>query len=439
MSESELYFKGPSFGWLGLIFSEIRLMLRRVSFAAPALALTIALGGCMATETLSINPFAKRSILQDAGAETASLAPVSGSGSSLGKRSVVRLAPDFTVAGVQLSPVHAESLPGWRTERHGDALAAFRQSCAVIAQRNADAPLSPSALGGTVGDWAEVCALAVRLNPEDHPRARQFFLDQFKAFEVRGEGTFTGYYEAELNGARRPGGGYRWPLYARPHDLVNGQAYLTRAEINRGALHGRGLELFYVDDPVDAFMLQIQGSGVIRLPDGTRTRVGYAGNNGHDFVSLRAEMERRGFDKSVYGASIQSYTRWLKERPQIAAAVMNTNPRFIFFTENPEQGAVGAQGIRLTPERSLAVDLDFMPLHAPMWLETSATAPNGSTRSIHRMMVAQDTGSAINGVVRGDYFWGSGEGALAMAGRMKSQGVYTILLPNGLAATLAPD
>ena len=122
-----------------------------------------------------------------------------------------------------------------------------------------------------------------------------------------------------------------------------------------------------------------------------------------------------------------------------AAAVMNTNPRFIFFTENPGQGAVGAQGIRLTPERSLAVDLDFMPLHAPMWLETSATAPNGSTRSIHRMMVAQDTGSAINGVVRGDYFWGSGEGALAMAGRMKSQGVYTILLPNGLAATLAPD
>ena len=140
----------------------------------------------------------------------------------------------------------------------------------------------------------------------------------------------------------------------------------------------------YVDDPVDAFMLQIQGSGVIRLPDGTRTRVGYAGNNGHDFVSLRAEMERRGFDKTVYGASIQSYTRWLKERPQIATAVMNTNPRFIFFTENPEQGAVGAQGIRLTPERSLAVDLDFMPLHAPMWLETSATAPNGSTRTISK-------------------------------------------------------
>ena len=101
--------------------------------------------------------------------------------------------------------------------------------------------------------------------------------------------------------------------------------------------------------------------------------------------------------------------------------------------------AVGAQGIRLTPERSLAVDLDFMPLHAPMWLETSATAPNGSTRTIRRMMVAQDTGSAINGLVRGDYFWGSGEGALAMAGRMKAQGVYTILLPNGLAETLAPD
>ncbi|RZO32186.1 MAG: murein transglycosylase [Rhodospirillaceae bacterium] len=412
-------------------------MLRRMSFLAPALALTIGLGGCMATETLSINPFAKRGIIRDAGAETASLNPVRTP--SLSTRAVVRLAPDITVAGMQLSRVHAESLPGWKTERHGDALAAFQESCAVIARREKSAALSTSALGGIVGNWAEVCTVALRLSPDDHPRARQFFLDEFDAYEVRGEGIFTGYYEAALDGARRPGGAYQWPLYARPKDLVNGQAYLTRAEIEGGALRGRGLELFYVTDPVDAFMLQIQGSGVIRLPDGSRTRVGYAGNNGHEFVSLRAALERQGYDKAIYGASIQSYTRWLKERPKVAAAVMNTNPRFIFFTENSQDGAVGAQGIRLTPERSLAVDLDFMPLHAPLWLETSATAPNGSTRTIRRLMVAQDTGSAINGVVRGDFFWGSGAGALAMAGRMKSPGVYTILLPKGLTETLASE
>ena len=115
---------------------------------------------------------------------------------------------------------------------------------------------------------------------------------------------------------------------------------------------------------------------------------------------------------------------------------MNANPRFIFFTENQRDGAIGAQGIKLTGERSMAVDLDFMPLHVPLWLETHATAPNGSSRAIKRMMVAQDTGSAINGKVRGDFFWGSGSGALAMAGRMKSPGVYTMLLPNSIAATL---
>jgi len=424
-------------------------MFRRMLISALLLMGAAILYGCSATQTVSVNgdttfrerglPFTSGSVQTAARVPGAGLTSSRTSANGLSKRTVIRIGQDFEAEGLTLSPVLANSLPGWRTERHGDALAAFQQSCKVLTQRSPDDAASVSALGGQVRDWQGVCARAAALDVNDHNRARAFFEEQFNAFEVRGEGTFTGYYEAEINASRTRSRAYSWPLYKRPPELVNGQEYFTRAEIESGALRNRGLELLYVDNPVDVFMLQIQGSGVVKLDDGTTTRVGYAANNAHPFISLRDELERRGYDKAEYGASIQSYTRWLKERPRIAMDVMNTNPRFIFFQENLNDGAIGAQGIQLTGERSLAVDLDFMPLHVPLWLETHATAPNGSSRTIRRMMVAQDTGSAINGAVRGDFFWGSGAGALAMAGRMKSPGVYTMLLPKSIASELSSN
>ena len=421
-------------------------MLRRPLMTVLLFLGAASITSCTATETIANNPFSNRGpSIHDSGlslTQTAARTPGLTSGSTrtsatnLARRAVVRIGGDIEVGGQVLTPVHMNALPGWRTERHGDALAAFQESCKVLNSREPTEQASKSILGGQGRDWADVCARAATMSVNRHPQARSFFENNFKAYEVAGEGTFTGYYEAEINGSRTRTGAYRWPLYRRPAELVANEPYFTRAEIESGALNGRGLELLFVDNPVDVFMLQIQGSGIVRLRDGSSTRVGYAANNAHPFVSLRDELERRGFDKSVYGASIQSYTRWLKERPQIAMAVMNTNPRFIFFEENHRDGPIGAQGIQLTAERSLAVDLDAMPLHVPLWLETHAIAPNGSTRVIRRMMVAQDTGSAINGKVRGDFFWGSGQGALAMAGRMKSPGVYTMLLPNSIAATL---
>ena len=422
-------------------------MFRRVLTTATILLATAALAGCKATQNIQVNKNA-RSVHANAlsltgGVQSAARTPGASLSSSTrtsstlsSGRSVIRLGDDFDFAGLTLSPVHQNALPGWRTERQGDALAAFHESCKVLSNRNPGDQASQSPLGGQVSDWDQVCQVAMGISVNNHPRARQFFEDNFKAYEVRGEGTFTGYYEAEINGSRTRSAQYQWPLYRRPQDLVNDVPYLTREQIENGALAGRGLELMYVDNPVDVFMLQIQGSGVVRLEDGTTTRVGYAANNSHPFISLREELERRGYDKAAYGASIQSYTRWLKERPNIAMDVMNTNPRFIFFTENRNGGAIGAQGIQLTGERSMAVDLNHMPLHVPLWLETHATAPNGSRRDIKRLMVAQDTGSAIRGKVRGDFFWGSGSGALAMAGRMKSPGIYTVLIPNSIAATL---
>ena len=419
-------------------------MFRRTLIAALLLMGAPILLSCQATESVTAN---SGSTFRDRGLEinsiqTAARTPGASFSTSrtsanlVSTRSVIRTGSDFEAAGLTLSPVTTESLPGWRTERHGDALEAFVESCVVLGQRDANEQASPSPLGGKVADWRGVCAQAASLDTNNHPRAKAFFEDNFKAFEVRGDGTFTGYYEAEIKGSRKRSRAFNWPLYTRPPELVNNQMYYSRAEIEAGALANRKLELLYVDNPVDVFMLQIQGSGVVNLDDGSTIRVGYAANNGHPFVSLREELESQGFDKSVYGASIQSYTRWLKEHPRQAMDVMNANPRFIFFTENQRDGAIGAQGIKLTGERSMAVDLDFMPLHVPLWLETHATAPNGSSRAIKRMMVAQDTGSAINGKVRGDFFWGSGSGALAMAGRMKSPGVYTMLLPNSIAATL---
>jgi len=419
-------------------------MFRRTLTAALFVMGAPVLLSCQATESVSANAgstFRDRG-LSISSIQTAARTPSAGFSTSrtsanlVSARTVVRTGSDVEVAGLTLSPVQAQSLPGWTTERHGDALEAFLESCVVLGQRDANEQASPSPLGGKVADWRNVCAQAASLGVDDHNRAKRFFENNFKAFEVRGEGTFTGYYEAEIKGSRTKSRGFNWPLYTRPPELASNEAYFTRAEIEQGALANRGLELLYIDNPVDVFMLQIQGSGVVKLDDGSTIRVGYAANNGHPFISLREALESRGFDKSVYGASIQSYTRWLKDHPRQAMDVMNANPRFIFFTENLRDGAIGAQGIKLTGERSMAVDLDFMPLHVPLWLETHATAPNGSTRTIKRMMVAQDTGSAINGRVRGDFFWGSGEGALAMAGRMKSPGVYTMLLPNSIAATL---
>ena len=419
-------------------------MFRRTLIAALLLMGAPILLSCQVTESVTAN---SGSTFRDRGLEinsiqTAARTPGASFSTSrtsanlVSTRSVIRTGSDFEAAGLTLSPVTTESLPGWRTERHGDALEAFVESCVVLGQRDANEQASPSPLGGKVANWRGVCAQAASLDTNNHPRAKAFFEDNFKAFEVRGDGTFTGYYEAEIKGSRKRSRAFNWPLYTRPSELVNNQTYYSRAEIEAGALANRKLELLYVDNPVDVFMLQIQGSGVVNLDDGSTIRVGYAANNGHPFVSLREELESQGFDKSVYGASIQSYTRWLKEHPRQAMDVMNANPRFIFFTENQRDGAIGAQGIKLTGERSMAVDLDFMPLHVPLWLETHTTAPNGSSRAIKRMMVAQDTGSAINGKVRGDFFWGSGSGALAMAGRMKSPGVYTMLLPNSIAATL---
>jgi membrane-bound lytic murein transglycosylase A len=275
------------------------------------------------------------------------------------------------------------------------------------------------------------------------------------------EGLFTGYYEAELDGSRAPDATYATPIYGRPADLVTvdlvdfradwkGEAivgrvvdgqlepYPDRAAIDGGALAGAGAELIWVADPVDAFFLHIQGSGRVRLADGGTMRVGYAASNGHKFRGIARDL----IDMDVLpkeDASMQAVRDWLRANPAEAAALMQKNPRYIFFREITgadalANGPIGAQSVPLTPMRSLAVDTKFLPLGVPLWLDT--TWPPGSPdagQPLRRLMIAQDTGGAIKGPIRGDFFWGTGEAALDLAGGMKQTGRYYLLLPTSVA------
>ncbi|MBK1696874.1 murein transglycosylase A [Rhodovibrio salinarum] len=366
-----------------------------------------------------------------------------------------------TAQRLLLARVTFADLPGWQDDRMAAALPALKRSCDKLLQRSDDAPVGPEGRAGTVADWQAPCAALDDVSAHDSTAVRAVLERHFVPFAAEGadgpEGLFTGYYEASLDAAREQRGPYQHPIYAKPDDLITADIakfradlkptrivgrvadqrlvpYYTRAEIWDGAFRKRnGLPLFYADDPVDVFFLHVQGSGVVKLPDGTTQRVGYAANNGHDFFAIGRALIRSG-EMEGQDMSMQGIRDWLRAHPDKAEALMRKNPRFIFFRKVDAPGPIGAQGVPLTPERSLAVDPAFMPLGAPVFLDTTHPV---SKQPLQRLMVAQDIGSAIKGPVRGDFFWGSGEPALAKAGRMKQRGRYYLLLPESVAARRA--
>jgi membrane-bound lytic murein transglycosylase A len=284
------------------------------------------------------------------------------------------------------------------------------------------------------------------------------------ALTNRGEpvGLFTGYYEPTLHGSRTGGATFPVPLYLRPPELVEVELgrfrpdlegkriagevrdgalvpYHDRGAIEEGALAGRDLELLWVDDAVDAFFLQIQGSGLVELREGGTVRVGYAAQNGHPYYAIGRELVARGA-MALDQVSMQSIAEWLRAHPAEAVDVMRTNASFVFFRELDEEGPLGSMGVVLTPERSLAIDPMYLPMGAPLWLETTLPAAAGEAAPpLRRLVVAQDTGGAIRGPVRGDVFWGPGERAAELAGRMRQEGRLWLLLPRSvpLAGPLA--
>jgi len=351
--------------------------------------------------------------------------------------------PQGVAEGLVLTVRDFAALPGWGEDRLSEALPALRRSCKALTKPPPDKPVGPDGQAGTVADWRIPCQAVDRVPDGDDAGLRAALTAHFVAFQVtdgaEASGLFTGYYEAELKGSLTPAQGYDWPLYRRPDDLVSVDPkrsedgklapYHSRAQIDAGALAGRDLELLWVDDPVDAFFLHVQGSGRVTLPDGSARRVGFAGSNGLPFYAIgRALIDEGKVERDKM--SMQAIRDWLRANPDQAKEIMERNERYIFFRLIEGEGPVGAQGVALTAGRSLAVDPRHLPLGAPLWLDTTWPA---SDRPLRRLVVAQDTGSAIKGVLRGDLFWGFGEAALEQAGRMKQTGTYYLLLPKSVA------
>ena len=358
----------------------------------------------------------------------------------------------------ELRPIAFEQLPGWRADDPREALSAFRRSCQPLARGDAATPMGTLPLFGTLDDWQRICADVTGAGAAYAERARAFVEERFRPYLVVDgddpEGLFTGYFEPLLNGSRTFGAPYTVPLYRPPDDLLrvdlgrfnpelSGYAiygrvtgrefvpYHSRRDIESGALEERGLELLWVDDPIDKFFLQIQGSGQVRLEDGSLIRVGYAGQNGHPYHAIGRDLIEIGA-LTREELSLPAIRSWLEAHPQEAVQIMARNRSYIFFEEHPElapaDGPLGAQRVSLTPGRSLAVDPRYIPFGVPVWLDTTAPWPEG-VGPLRRLMVAQDAGSAIKGAVRGDVFWGAGTRAEAIAGHMKSRGRYAVLLP----------
>lgn len=359
---------------------------------------------------------------------------------------------------IALEPVAFDRLSGWAEDRQDLALLSFLRSCGPILRRDPGAPFfEAEPASGLNADWQAACREAQGI-PLEPAAARAFFERQFQPYRVLGagaaDGLFTGYYEPLLHGSTRPNGAATVPLHAAPGDIVTvdlGQfaddlagrkvrgrvagdrlePYPSRGEIERGALDDRGLELLWVDDPIAKFFLQIQGSGLVRLDDGRTLRVGYADQNGRAYRAIGRDLIEMGA-LSKEEVSLQTIEAWLRAHPDRAQEIMDRNASYVFFRILGEAdgllGPEGAQGVALQPGRSLAVDRGFIPLGAPLWLETSAPFPDGE-RPFRQLVVAQDTGGAIKGAVRGDVFWGAGDLAAFVAGHMKSRGSYYLLLP----------
>jgi membrane-bound lytic murein transglycosylase A len=340
-----------------------------------------------------------------------------------------------------MTPTTFSALPGWQEDDLRQAWPAFMASCRAIGSR---------------ADWKTACTAAQVVDARDAGAIRQYFEANFVPNLVRAEdgsdtGLITGYYEPMLHGSRKRGGAYQTPLYKVPDDLLTIELasvypnlknmrlrgrlvgkkvvpYSTRAEIEHANLPGK--ELLWVDDAVEAFFLEVQGSGRVQLDDsGETVRIAYADQNGHPYKAIGRWLVEQG-ELTVEQATAQGIKAWIAAHPERRQELFNVNPSYVFFREerlpDPSVGPKGALGVPLTPARSVAIDPHFLPLGAPLFLSTTEA---GSDVPMRRLMMAQDTGGAIRGAVRADFFYGFGGTAPEKAGLMKQRGQIWVLLP----------
>ena len=349
-----------------------------------------------------------------------------------------------------LKPVQWQDIDGFSEDDMRAAWPAWQQSCSTLINKTAK-----NKTQSNQQSWQAVCSAASALNKPSKQMIQAYFMQYFNVYSTSNvddtnTGLITGYYEPLLKGSRNKSSQYPYPLYKQPTDLITVELgetypelknkrlrgklkgnkllpYPTRAEIETTPSPLAGNELVWINDLVDGFFLQVQGSGLVQFESGDNMHVGYADQNGQTYNSIGRVLIERG-ELSKDQAGMQGIKDWARNNPQKLRDLLNANPSYVFFRELPVglSGPLGALGVPLTAERSVAIDPRYVPLGAPIFLAT--TLPN-SNKALKKLMVAQDTGGAIKGGVRADYFWGAGEAAGKQAGSMKQQGKIWVLLP----------
>lgn len=354
-------------------------------------------------------------------------------------------------------------LPAWKDDALAEAVPSFLRSCERLAQLADTAPAGVDGHGGIAKQWRHACAAAAKVTAGDEAQARAMFESEFVPWIAASggkngpNGKMTGYYVQELHASRTKHDKFVFPVYGRPSDLVMvdlgkfvGDAHgkriwgrvdakgelvpmYTRAEIRKGALAGKQLEIMYVDDPADLLFAHIEGSAKAKLDDGTVVWLEFAGKNGRSYKGVGQVLKEVGAFTRPGQGTMQGIHKWFDDHPKRFDEVVDQSASYVFFMESKQPGAVGSQGVILTAQRSMAVDRTLIAHGTPIWVETNAPQP-GVPGSVpwHHLLIAQDTGGGINGAVRGDIYWGDDAAAADLGGRMGGPGKYWLLLPKGV-------
>jgi membrane-bound lytic murein transglycosylase A len=360
-----------------------------------------------------------------------------------------------------LTKIGFPDLPGWADDDLAESVPSFQRSCEKLRALADDAPVGADGHGGKARQWRKACAAAAKVAPDDLAGARAMFEAEFVPYLAAGTagstGKLTGFYVAELHASMTRHGKFQTPVLGRPDDLVmvdlsgfikdaHGRRvwgrmdhgtlvpYFTREEIRKGILASRGLELMYVDDPVDLLFAQIEGSARATLDDGTSVWLEFSGKNGRAYRGVGGVLRGGGFLKAGEG-TMQGIRAWFHANPTRFDEIADQDASYVFFMVSKRPGAVGSQKTILTARRSMAVDRAFVALSTPIWVETRAPVPGkkGVTALWHHLLIAQDTGAGILGAVRGDIYWGDDAEAAELGGRMGGPGKYWLLLPRGVS------
>lgn len=363
----------------------------------------------------------------------------------------------FSPQRVTFRQVHFSQLPGWETAEFKKSLETFQTSCRAFIKQDPERVVGTDTIDLQAKDWQPACHAALNINPVLEKSAKLFFQEWFSPVEFYDNkpvrGLFTGYYMPLLKGSYTKTKEFNVPLYELPKNLVTidlglflphlknrklvGRIegnkvvpFYNREQINKGAIKDTAQVLLWVNSPIDRLFLEIQGSGIIEFEDGKRIYVGYDGQNGEPYTPIAGVLIKKGI-MTKHNASMQGIKRYLEAHPKQMDKVINQNKSFVFFRKLSLDAALGSQGVALTPGYSLAIDRQWIPMGAPLWLST--TRPDSknpdTNKPMQRLMIAQDTGGAIKGKVRGDVFWGGGDKATLIAGHMKNEGHYWLLLP----------